>query len=415
MFVEVLDALGSDADFDVVHVVFRGDGAGRVADDIRRLFADDTARGILVGRDDGILVPRLVNLHRITVEIWVRKEGGRPPEVHDGEEEFVVVLPDPCAAPDDLLELRHRGDSLVEHDEPAGLGIDSGGHELGCAGDDGIGLLGVDEVVELRLALVVVAGNSHHVFAVGGGKVGVGVHHRLPHPFGVLDVFAEDDGLGEAVGSFQELRDLGGNHRGAPFKDEVPVKVAVVVFPVLDELAELVPLAGFGPPAVEVLVEADANDFVGGEKPVGDALLQRVGVNRLAEVFDIGNILGFLRRRGEADLGGRGVVFEDLALGGILVGAAAVALVHGNEIEEVRRELLVNVLRFLGARNGLVEAQVNLEGLVHRAIRDFGHRRAKGLEVVGLGLIGEDVAIDEEEDALLRLRFPKPPDDLKAV
>ena len=83
----------------------------------------------------------------------------------------------------------------------------------------GIGGFRVDEVVELRLALVIVAGDAHDVLAVGGGEVGVGVDQRLPHALGVVDVLAEDDGLGEAVGGLEELGDLGGDEFGALLQD----------------------------------------------------------------------------------------------------------------------------------------------------------------------------------------------------
>ncbi len=89
------------------------------------------------------------------------------------------------------------------------------------------------------------------------------------------------------------------------------------------------------------------------------------------------------------------------------------ALVDDDQVEEVGRELLVDVLLFLGAGDGLIEGEVDLEGLVDRAVRDLGHRLTERLEVVGLGLVGEDVAVDEEEDALLGARLPQPPDDLK--
>ena len=46
-------------------------------------------------------------------------------------------------------------------------------------------------------------------------------------------------------------------------------------------------------------------------------------------------------------------------------------------------------------------------------LRDLGHRLAEGLEVVGLGLVDQDVAVGEEEDAFLRARLPQPPDDLE--
>ena len=189
--------------------------------------------------------------------------------------------------------------------------------------------------------------------------------------------------------------------------------VALVVFAVLDLLAVLVGLAGLRAPAVEVLVEADPHDLVGREEAVVDALPEGVGVDGLAEVVDVGDVLGFLRRGGEADLGGRREVFENLAPGGIFGGAAAMALVDDDQIEEVRRELLVDVLLFLGAGDGLVEAEVDLVGLVDRAVGDLGHRLTEGLEVVGLGLVGQDVAVDQEEDAFLGAGLPQPPDDLE--
>ena len=52
----------------------------------------------------------------------------------------------------------------------------------------------------------------------------------------------------------------------------------------------------------------DFDDLVGREEAVVDALLQRVGVDRLAEVVDVRDVLGFLRRGGQADLRGAGEV-----------------------------------------------------------------------------------------------------------
>ncbi len=51
-------------------------------------------------------------------------------KVHDGEIEFVVSLVDASAAPDDLLEFRHRIDGLVQHDQLAGLRIYARAHQL---------------------------------------------------------------------------------------------------------------------------------------------------------------------------------------------------------------------------------------------------------------------------------------------
>src|SRR5690606_28298153 len=91
----------------------------------------------------------------------------------------------------------------------------------------------------------------------------------------------------------------------------------------------------------------------------------------------------------------------------------AMALVDDDQIEKVLRELLVDVACLFCAGDGLIEAEVNLVGLVDGAVGDLGHRLTKGLEVIRFGLVGEDVAVDEEEDAFLRARLPKAPDDLE--
>jgi hypothetical protein len=84
----------------------------------------------------------------------------------------------------------------------------------------------------------------------------------------VVDVFAQDDGLGEAIRGLEELRDFGGDECGAFFENEILVEVAVVVFAVFDELPVFVCLPGIRSPAVEAFVEANADDFVGSEESV---------------------------------------------------------------------------------------------------------------------------------------------------
>ena len=115
---------------------------------------------------------------------------------------------------------------------------------------------------------------------------------------------------------------------------ERPVEVLLVVDPVLDLVAVAVDFPRLGPVALDVTVDVDLDHFVGREEAVLDALLQRVGVDRLAEVMDVRDVLRFLRRGGHADLSGRGEVLENLAPGGVFGGAAAVALVDHDQVEE---------------------------------------------------------------------------------
>ena len=73
---------------------------------------------------------------------------------------------DAGAAADDLLELGHRSDCAVEHDEAAGLGVDAGGEQPRGRDEDGILRLRVDEVAELGAALGIVAGDAHDVAVI---------------------------------------------------------------------------------------------------------------------------------------------------------------------------------------------------------------------------------------------------------
>ena len=192
---------------------------------------------------------------------------------------------------------------------------------------------------------------------------------RLAHPRRVLLIDAEHDGLLEAVAALlQELGDLLRDQLGAVVQHQRAVEILGVVDAVLDLLAFAVELALLGPVALHVAVDMDLDHLVGREEAVADALLQRVGVNRVAEIGDVGDVLGLLRRGGQADLRGRGEVFEDFPPGRILGRAAAMALVDHDQVEESGRELAEELLPFLRAGDRLIEAEIDLVGGVDAAL-----------------------------------------------
>src|SRR5690606_4003585 len=102
------------------------------------------------------------------------------------------------------------------------------------------------------------------------------------------------------------------------------------------------------------------------------------------EVGDVRDVLGFLGRRREADLRGGREVLQDLTPCGILGGAAAVALVDDDEIEEAGRELAVELLAVLGAGDRLVETEVDLVRSVDAALLVQGGNESRGLAAVPL-------------------------------
>ena len=257
----------------------------------------------------------------------------------------------------------------------------------------------------------------------------------------MIDVLAEDDGLGVAVGGLEVLGDLAGHHHVAPLQHQLAVHVGPGVDPVLDDVAVLVGHARRGAPAVSILVQVHPDDLVGRQIAVLDALLQAVGVDRLAKVVGVGNLACFLGRGGQADLRGAVEVAQHLAPGRVLGRAAPVAFVHHDQVEEVRAELLVDVALFFRTGDGLVERQVDFVALVdqlgaavHRQVQrlqrylplgvdplhtlavgaQLGHGALERAEVVDHGLVDQDVPVGQEQDALLGTRLPQPPDDLES-
>ena len=124
---------------------------------------------------------------------------------------------------------------------------------------------------------------------------------------------------------------------------------------------------GFRPIPLDVAVDMHLDHLVGCEKAVADALLQRVGVNRIAEIVDVRDVARLLRRRGQADLRRAAEILEDLSPGRILGGAASMALVDNDQVEEARREFPEKLLALLRPCDRLVEAEIDLISRVDAA------------------------------------------------
>jgi hypothetical protein len=147
-------------------------------------------------------------------------------------------------------------------------------------------------------------------------------------------------------------------------------------------------------------------------------------IDRRAEVVDVGDVLGFLGRGGQADLGGAVEVVQDLAPGRVFGGAAAVALVDDDQVEEVGRELAEELLPLFRAGDRLVQAQIDLvrrcrcgdacrwrqvrstvlpsaRSMVLALVLSLAMAGAKGSEVVDHRLVDQHVAVGQEQDALL--------------
>ena len=349
---------------------------------------------------------------RVAIEFRVCEESAGIAKIHDGEILFAVVGLEACATTDDLLELGHGVYVVIQNDEPARFAVHASRHQLGGRNDHGVFAVLCDKVVELRLALGVVAGNTHDILGILRHEVAVFVHERLPHPLCMVDVHAEYDGLGKAVVFFQKASDTLRHGGGALIDNEVFVVILGVVLPVLDFVPVDVVLSSRGSPTFQVFVQADAENFVRSEEAIVDTLFQTVCIDGFTEVRDIGYLFRFLRRSSHTDLRGTVEVFEYSAPTGILLGAATVTLINDDEVEEIRLKCTERLFVLITSQL-LIEGQVQFIGAVQLFALDFRHDLCKGLEVLLHGLVNENVAVSKEQDLFLATGFPKAVDDLK--
>ena len=115
-------------------------------------------------------------------------------------------------------------------------------------------------------------------------------------------------------------------------------KSLVSVFVVGDRPAVAIKLVLARPPAGGVPFGDDAMHAIGREEAVVDALPQAVLVDRIAEVEVGVAVVVAQRRRGHAELIGGLEVFEDGAPRAVVAGAAAVAFIDDDQVEEVGRD-----------------------------------------------------------------------------
>jgi hypothetical protein len=105
-----------------------------------------------------------------------------------------------------------------------------------------------------------------------------------------------------------------------------------------------------------------------------------------------------LRRGRHAELVGRLEVFQDFPPVTIVAGAAAVALVDHDQVEEVRRELAVQPRPALVLGQRRVDGEVHFAAVAQRPFADLDAGVAEGGEGLVLGIIHQHVAVGQVED-----------------
>ena len=133
-----------------------------------------------------------------------------------------------------------------------------------------IGGILCDEVVELRFALGVVAGDSHNILGIFCYKVAILIHKRLLHPLCMVDVHTKNDGFGKTVVLLQKASDALCHGNGTLINDEILVVVLGIILTVINLIAIDIPLSRCGTPAFQIFVQTDTENFVRCKETVVD-------------------------------------------------------------------------------------------------------------------------------------------------
>lgn len=336
-------------------------------------------------------------------------------EIKNGKEGFVGIRTQARSASDDLLELGHGTDVAVQNDELHAFGVRAGGEQFARGHDNRVRAVHADEVLVQAAAFLVVGGHAHGVLVVLGHEVAVAVAYGVAHIGRVPLSGTEDDGFGHAPKVLEVTGDDLGHLAGATANLQRFVELVERVAADGDGIAFHVHFAFFRLPAVDVFVEVDGHDLIRRKEAVFDALLQRVGDERIAEVIEVVGTVFFVGRGSHADLDSGLEVFEDVAPTALFIGTAAMTLVHNDKVEVIARNLPEVVGHGFGvvALELLVQAEINLVILVDDAFLDF-RGRVERREVVHKRLINELVAVGKVEHVPHHACLSQTPDNLKS-
>ena len=326
--------------------------------------------------------------------------GGRSGVVQDVEIELAVVLPNPGAPPDDLLELAHGVNDAHDDDVFAGRRVYPGGEQLGGGENDrrgGFQLLKPAQVAASDPAFV--GGHTGDVVRILFDQILIEVRQRPAHFIGVFLVYAKHNGFRKAVGALHELSEVVSNGVGAGAKRHDPFKILGAVFPVRDFPPVAVKLALGRSPAARVHGGNYSMHAVGGEKAVLDPLLEAVGVERFPKVAVSVAVILPQRRRGHPQLVGWLKILQYLPPVALVAGAASVALVHHDQIKEVAGVLPIQAGAAFILSERLVDGEIHLAAFANLAAFDLEPGLAKRGKGLVLGIVHQNVAVGQKQDA----------------
>src|SRR5699024_3900674 len=220
---------------------------------------------------------------------------------------------------------------LIQHDQLGHFDIGPGGQQFGGCRNHRIFLRCRTEIVQRALSDLVAAGDPHHIVRVLFHHVLVQLGQHIPHTQSGILGGAEHDGADHPVGALEVSGDLLGYFADTVHYDDVVVVVAVGIDAVGDLIAVDVQLPLLGPPALPN-VGHDVDDLERRKKAVLDAFFQTVGIDRLAKIAEVGDVLGFLGGGGHADLHSIRKIFQHPPPAALLLARSSVTLVYDDQV-----------------------------------------------------------------------------------
>ena len=209
----------------------------------------------------------------------------------------------------------------------------------------------------------------------------------------MLLIDAENDRLGETVGSFEMVGEMPGDRSVRARQGHHSLEIDGVVFFVRDGTAETVDVTLTGPPAGSVPGGDYAMDAIRRQKPIVNALPQTVGVDRYSEI--VGMCRHCLRagRGGQSQLVGRFEILQNFAPIAFVVRAASMAFVHENEVKEAGIILAIKTRAAFIAGDGLVNGEIHLAALLGNSILDFPAGVTERREGLIHRIVDQDVSV----------------------
>ena len=175
------------------------------------------------------------------------------------------------------------------------------------------------KLLDLPFANFVTASDPNHIVRVLLHHIPIQLGQHIPHPQGGILSGAKHNGSGHPVCTLEVTGDLLGHFPDTILYNNVVVIVAVGIDAVWYLVAIDIQLALLGTPSFSD-VSGDIDDLEGSKKAVVNALLQAIGIDRLSEIAQVGNILGFLGRGSHANLNGIREVLQNPPPAAFLLG-----------------------------------------------------------------------------------------------